>query len=1043
VALAVLVAMFASLAAAATASAAPWACDASAYVTQFDAVSTSGNTLFQRADRQPDGSYDLTTLGQVNAAHVNALAFRPQDGFMYAVDNTNRRIVRIQDDGTGRPRFTSLAYPAAANSEAMVAGAILNDGTYMVWDNGGTRGALFDVSGAVPTLITNLTAADANVVGADFAINPIDGKLYTANTGGGLHQITVSGSMVTAGPSLGAAMTAGGQWFLPDGTMMLYDNVAGGGTGIFRADLATGALTEVGDAPTASNVDVASCANGLSLQKDVAPRTVNAGEDLTYTFTMTNRALQSGTVSFVDDLPAGLTYVAGGVTVTPTAFATPNDYAGTGRLAFSGTIAAGQTVTVTARVRVAPDHDCDVSASNQAQATLTVAGLPPVTVSSDDASTLDEPNDPTSVGITCSADLAVVKAPSASPAHPGQQLGYTLTVTNNGPSDARDVVVTDSLPAQLTFVSGDPRCNAVGQTVTCSVASLAPGATQAFALVTNVAASATGELENTAQVTSTTGDPNPGNNTSTSRVPVEPLADLSIAKSATAARAVPGRRLAYRLVVANTGPSAAVNVRVADSLPRGLTFVSASDGCSFASGKVTCTVDSLAAGAAQTFEVVTRVASSVTSAIQNTATVTSDTRDPDTSNNTSTARVPVGPEADLSITKLPSVDSALVGQQLFYTVVVRDNGPSDASGVTITDVAGAGLTLLSAQASQGSCTIAGSTLTCRLGAIADGGTAQVLVSARADAAGQLVNGATVAGNQPDPSPRNNRTTTTVPGRDVPVPPAVPEVPPVPTTPVPPVTTTPSVPEPADLAIVKHANRKTVAGSQQITYTITVTNRGPGTATGVVVIDTPSLPLRVRSIRASVGRCTTRVPLRCDLGTLSAGKSATIQVVAQPLAPGSLRNAASVTGDVPDPVASNNMGSATTKVRGKLTVSKTADHTTARVGGTVTYRIRAANPSGFAIRNVRICDTLPAGLVAIRSAPRARLSSGKRCWTVRQLGAHRSATFKLTVRVLNGSAGRRVNRVAASSPDAATVHATRAVTVVGGGVEGTRAGGVTG
>ncbi|MCB0149995.1 MAG: DUF11 domain-containing protein, partial [Caldilineaceae bacterium] len=50
---------------------------------------------------------------------------------------------------------------------------------------------------------------------------------------------------------------------------------------------------------------------------------------------------------------------------------------------------------------------------------------------------------------------------------------YQIVVTNNGPSDAQNVVVTDTLPLSTTYAGGDAACSAVGQTVTCVVGTLA------------------------------------------------------------------------------------------------------------------------------------------------------------------------------------------------------------------------------------------------------------------------------------------------------------------------------------------------------------------------------------------------------------------------------------------------------------------------------------------------------------------------------------------------------------------------------------------
>lgn len=623
------------------------------------------------------------------------------------------------------------------------------------------------------------------------------------------------------------------------------------------------------------------------------------------------------------------------------------------------------------------------------------------------------------------ADVSVAKRAIAQPAVPGAEITYELVVTNAGPDPAPNVTVSDTLPTGLAFASASPGCASSGQTVTCAVDSLAVGASQTFTVTATVASAlGGGTLENTATVASDLPDPEPSNNSSTTTVPVEPRADLAIVKRALSDRPVPGRELTYELVVTNDGPSPARDIRVSDPLPRGLSFVSAADGCAFADGTVTCALDALPAGEAVTFTVVTSVARSLTGRIVNVATVDSSTPDPDPSDNRDRAQVPSKPEADLSIRKIPSVTSVPAGGQLFYTLLIRNHGPSDARDVVVTDEAGGGLTLLSAQGGPGvSCVVATPRVTCRLDALAAGGTTQVLVSARADHVGELANQAAVDSATDDPDPRDNRDRRRIRGTPPPV----------------------TAPQPADLEIVKTANRSAITGTGAIRYTLRVRNLGPGTAQGVQLLDTPNLPIRVRSVTSSAGRCSRRVPIRCDLGTLGPGARATVRVVAEPRAPGVLRNSASVTGDAPDPRAENNVDGTSARVRGLLKVSKAASATRVSAGGRLRYRIAVTNASPFALRRVRVCDALPAGLVFVSARPRARLSGGRRCWTVRRLGARKSRRFVVDVRVLGGASGRKVNVATATAPNARGARgraatAKRPVQVIAGQVRG---GGVTG
>jgi uncharacterized repeat protein (TIGR01451 family) len=112
------------------------------------------------------------------------------------------------------------------------------------------------------------------------------------------------------------------------------------------------------------------------------------------------------------------------------------------------------------------------------------------------------------------ADLSVEKSDSKDPAPTGRNLTYTLTVTNNGPDAALNVQVTDPLPAGMDFVSATASggsCGLFGGTVLCSIGGLVDGASVTFQIV--VTPRQAGLIQNTATVSSSTGDPVLGNNT--------------------------------------------------------------------------------------------------------------------------------------------------------------------------------------------------------------------------------------------------------------------------------------------------------------------------------------------------------------------------------------------------------------------------------------------------------------------------------------------------------------------------------------------------
>jgi uncharacterized repeat protein (TIGR01451 family) len=128
--------------------------------------------------------------------------------------------------------------------------------------------------------------------------------------------------------------------------------------------------------------------------------------------------------------------------------------------------------------------------------------------------------------------------------------------------------------------------------------------------------------------------------------------------------------------------------------------------------------------------------------------------------------VPSG--TDLAITKTGAPNPVLSGNQLTYTLTVTNNGAQDATGVTVTDPLPDSVHFNSAASSQGTCTRSattkplpkGGTITCSLGNLANGVSANITIVVTTTTPGTLTNTATVSGDQTDPNSSNNSATTT-------------------------------------------------------------------------------------------------------------------------------------------------------------------------------------------------------------------------------------------------------------------------------------------
>src|SRR5262249_38287281 len=164
--------------------------------------------------------------------------------------------------------------------------------------------------------------------------------------------------------------------------------------------------------------------------------------------------------------------------------------------------------------------------------------------------------------------------------------------------------------------------------------------------------------------------------------------------------------------------------------------------------------------------------------------------------------------ADIAVTKTVTPATASVGDTVTFTVTATNNGPNQASGVVITDVLPAGLSLVSFSPVQGSYVASQGTWT--VGTLANGASTQLTLVARATQSGTITNVATkTAENEVDPNPSNDSGTATI---------------------------NPTTPPPADVGLLKTVDNPTRSVGDPVTFTVTAMNFGPGNATGVVVTD---------------------------------------------------------------------------------------------------------------------------------------------------------------------------------------------------------------
>jgi uncharacterized repeat protein (TIGR01451 family) len=305
------------------------------------------------------------------------------------------------------------------------------------------------------------------------------------------------------------------------------------------------------------------------------------------------------------------------------------------------------------------------------------------------------------------ADLSISKTTAVTSATAGNAVTYQMVVSNAGPLNASGIEVQDLLPDGTRLVSisannPDFLAEYCHQGGGCYLGRLVVGHQARITVTLQLdEALAAGTLVNQAVVTAIQVDDVPGDNLAAAGIEVIPLprVDLALVKRATAT--VPaGGPIDYTLEVWNHGDGLVNGAMVSDALPADVSFVSASPACSYAAGthSLACSLEPLAAGASAVLTVTTQLHNDVAvgASVENNATVSvPGAIDLQPADNRDSADTSVVELVDLALS-LSGPVSANAGDEVVFTLLVTNTGPSTARSVTIRDLLPAGLQLLEA-----------------------------------------------------------------------------------------------------------------------------------------------------------------------------------------------------------------------------------------------------------------------------------------------------------------------------------------------------------
>lgn len=598
---------------------------------------------------------------------------------------------------------------------------------------------------------------------------------------------------------------------------------------------------------------------------------------------------------------------------------------------------------------------------------------------------------PVQAQIPVSTDVGVTKTVDDAAPLVGQNVTFTVTATNNGPSVATGVIISDVLP------DGDPVGSVVYQSSTTTAGTTYDPATGAWAIpsltlgqivtLTITATVNTGTpFTNSATRTRTDQpDRNPNNDRASATVnPITPTMDIAVTKSVDEPQIPLGGTAVFTIDATNNGPFAATGVQVSDLLPPGLAFASSSGPGAYDPATGVWAIGAL--GVNQTVSRTITVTGTALGTFVNIAALTGNPSPPDINpaNNSDTATLTVvRPESDLAIVKAVFPQVVTVGQEVTYQLAASNLGPDTALQVTVGDVFPAGVTILSATTTTG--TISADAGTWTIGTITPGQTGiTATVTARIEAPGTLVNTATISSPVvDDPNLLNNSSAATVtsgePDLDIAVGKSV------------------SVPS--------GASPDAVPVGEQVEFTITAENiPGPTADAATEVVLTDILPTGLTFVSSSGDGTYDPATGLWTLDSIASGSTATHTIVAtvtQPIAYVNTVTLTSLTQNDTDPTNNSASAGVIGLVVADLQIVKDVSPAVSRPGANVTYTVTVTNNGPNDATGVVAFDPLmPAAVIVSVDATVGTFDPVTRRWDIGTLAVGDSAVLTVVIVVQN-------------------------------------------
>ena len=497
-------------------------------------------------------------------------------------------------------------------------------------------------------------------------------------------------------------------------------------------------------------------------------------------------------------------------------------------------------------------------------------------------SNLTNNNDSVSVNVPESVLLNIVKVANSTIIVAGENVGYTVVINNYGPSVASDVVLKDIFNSNelLNLQYSLNGVDWLDYNESVILGDINAGANITVYFRAKVNGSVRGDVLNTVNITTGVDDAR-GNFTANETVNVIANTTLAVIKDAEIKALNPGDTAHFVITVIAGGSSDSLNVNLEDILDAKLLDVKSAtyriNGGNLTNYTQIISLGNMHTGSKIVVDIYAAILNTTGQDIFNCVNVTSDEHPEGNTSNT-TIHVNI---ADLEIIKIVDNLTPNYGDEITYTITVRNNGPDNSTNIKVSEVLADNFKFISANASKGYYNLTNGIWA--VGNLTNNETAKLVITVKIIKTGFIQNNVSVNGTGFDPNVTNNNATVNI-----------------------------TVPQTADLSVIKIVNVNVVTVGDKIIYTIVVKNNGPDTALDVYAVDKLSDALKFVSYKASVGVYDPATGI-WTIGNLTNKSNATLEITCIVLKTGIISNEVFVNGSTVDLNMSNNYGNVSVTV----------------------------------------------------------------------------------------------------------------------------------